>query len=563
VVAPVKPVIAPSPAATPKPEAVKPAVPVPVITPVGSKPAPVVTPVSQVSAPPVAPAKTVIAKTDALPASLAAQLSSLLGPRAGEATSGAHVQAFGSEVASPAVAKPPTEASAEELRQQAARLQEQLSSLLFRDSTQEKAATPVAPPTPVVATPVVPAPITPNIAVPAKPVTHVETEKAPVVLLPAAAETKVAPVLSKQATISLPVEEVKIPSWLAPLARETETAAQTPAAAEANSARAAEESSYESSGELSSGVGGISSQNPEPVLFGGQLLLGGSEATEAQGASSGSKKGLWIGLAAAALLAIAGGAWYGLQPGNFLAASSASTPTAATAPLNTLAGNGAAPKTTVAAAAITPNSATPATNSPATAGRPVGNSAASVPPVETVRTPAPVAAPEPKVLNTVSKSVTSATAVEQPKKQALGNVRLATPNVNRSANSASDEAAPSIDAAETTSAGDPLAGLAVTHGRQPSAPLPIGGDVKAAHLLKSTPPLYPATARSQRISGDVQLDALIDATGNVTTTKVISGPTLLHQAAITAVKQWKYEPAQLDGKPTAMHLTVTVQFRLQ
>jgi protein TonB len=44
--------------------------------------------------------------------------------------------------------------------------------------------------------------------------------------------------------------------------------------------------------------------------------------------------------------------------------------------------------------------------------------------------------------------------------------------------------------------------------------------------------------------------------------KVVSGPTLLQQAATDALKQWKYQPATLDGKPVAMHLTVTIQFRL-
>jgi protein TonB len=70
-------------------------------------------------------------------------------------------------------------------------------------------------------------------------------------------------------------------------------------------------------------------------------------------------------------------------------------------------------------------------------------------------------------------------------------------------------------------------------------------------------------ARSQHISGNVTLDALIDAQGNVTTMKVLSGSPVLHQAALEAVKQWKYSPAQLDGTPTSMHLTVTVQFRIQ
>jgi protein TonB len=45
--------------------------------------------------------------------------------------------------------------------------------------------------------------------------------------------------------------------------------------------------------------------------------------------------------------------------------------------------------------------------------------------------------------------------------------------------------------------------------------------------------------------------------------KVVSGPVLLHQAAMDSLRQWRYEPAMLDGKPVPMHLTVTVQFRLQ
>jgi protein TonB len=56
---------------------------------------------------------------------------------------------------------------------------------------------------------------------------------------------------------------------------------------------------------------------------------------------------------------------------------------------------------------------------------------------------------------------------------------------------------------------------------------------------------------------------LIDANGRVTTMKVISGPALLHQAAMDALSKWKYQPAALDGKPVPMHLTVTLQFRLQ
>jgi TonB family protein len=82
-------------------------------------------------------------------------------------------------------------------------------------------------------------------------------------------------------------------------------------------------------------------------------------------------------------------------------------------------------------------------------------------------------------------------------------------------------------------------------------------------MISSVPPVYSSLARTQHVSGDVKIDALIDVNGRVTAMKVISGPTLLHQAAMDALHQWKYKPATLDGKPVPMHLMVTLQFRLQ
>lgn len=99
----------------------------------------------------------------------------------------------------------------------------------------------------------------------------------------------------------------------------------------------------------------------------------------------------------------------------------------------------------------------------------------------------------------------------------------------------------------------------------PAAPiertLPVGGDVQPARLVRALLPAYPQLAKSNRVAGDVTLDALIDASGNVRDVSVISGPTFLREAAKAALKQWKYEPARLDGQPTAMHLTVTVKFK--
>jgi TonB family protein len=154
------------------------------------------------------------------------------------------------------------------------------------------------------------------------------------------------------------------------------------------------------------------------------------------------------------------------------------------------------------------------------------------------------------------------------KKAARDQFHLARPTMNRPRNGQEDGAeAPSISSGDSNAdAGGLESGLSAGNGKQPAAPdvpLPIGGDVKPAKLIGSVSPVYPMLAKNQHVSGDVRVDALIDANGRVTTMKVISGPALLQQAAMDALRQWKYQPAALDGKPVPMHLTVTLRFRLQ
>jgi periplasmic protein TonB len=175
---------------------------------------------------------------------------------------------------------------------------------------------------------------------------------------------------------------------------------------------------------------------------------------------------------------------------------------------------------------------------------------------------APAPASEVKSSNTTARNTP---APQPPKKPALGEVHLAAPVVSRGAEEQPDSATlPSVDInASSNSAPDALADVATARYPQPSAPLPVGGDVKPAQLIKSVPPTYPPVAKAQHITGAVTIDCLIDASGDVAQLKVVSGPPLLHRAAADAVKQWKYKPAILDGQPTSMHLTVTVQFRAQ
>jgi len=156
------------------------------------------------------------------------------------------------------------------------------------------------------------------------------------------------------------------------------------------------------------------------------------------------------------------------------------------------------------------------------------------------------------------------------KRPSLGNVRLGKPKVNRNARTlVNGDAEPTLEAGdEQLPTGEsPLSGgLLEGNAKQPVAPaepVPVGGDVKPARMISSVSPSYPSLARTQHVAGDVRVDALIGANGRVSAMKVVSGPSLLHQAAMDALRQWKYQPALLDGKPVAMHLTVTIRFRLQ
>jgi len=91
----------------------------------------------------------------------------------------------------------------------------------------------------------------------------------------------------------------------------------------------------------------------------------------------------------------------------------------------------------------------------------------------------------------------------------------------------------------------------------------VGGELKPPRLVSSTLPVYPAVARDAGIEGDVVIDTTIDKTGKVTAMKVVSGPPMLRQAALEALRQWKYEPSKLNGEPVPIQMTVTIRFHHQ
>jgi protein TonB len=101
----------------------------------------------------------------------------------------------------------------------------------------------------------------------------------------------------------------------------------------------------------------------------------------------------------------------------------------------------------------------------------------------------------------------------------------------------------------------------------PPSPLRIGGNVTAPTLLTAVKPQYPAAARAQGIQGFVQLLGVVDTTGQVVSLQPDpshgSGNFFLVQAAMEAVRQWRYRPAMLNGQPIEFPTTITVNFTFQ
>lgn len=81
-------------------------------------------------------------------------------------------------------------------------------------------------------------------------------------------------------------------------------------------------------------------------------------------------------------------------------------------------------------------------------------------------------------------------------------------------------------------------------------------------VLRRVEPDYPAAARRQQIQGPVVLDVRAGRDGSIQGVKLVSGPPLLADAAITAVKQWRFKPLVVNGQPVEMQTTITLNFRL-
>ncbi len=128
-----------------------------------------------------------------------------------------------------------------------------------------------------------------------------------------------------------------------------------------------------------------------------------------------------------------------------------------------------------------------------------------------------------------------------------------------------DTAAPNVIAMATPGSNAPPLDLGNGTSNGPAPVLQtlnISQGVSQGLLIKKVQPIYPRNALTMHIEGGVDLMATISTTGNITAVKVISGDPQLTRAATDAVKQWKYKPYLLDGKPVEIQTEVSVTFRL-
>jgi TonB family protein len=254
-------------------------------------------------------------------------------------------------------------------------------------------------------------------------------------------------------------------------------------------------------------------------------------------------------------------------------------------------------------ASVTPDSGAPAAESPAPAetrpngtssehGRSTLNSAApanstvgehansngsaskasiEAPRVETPREPS---ASQPPANDATAIADTPNTTQQQPKSSVTADMVAsnlsAHPITMQRASDGTSESAPTIDpsAANGSSASEPTISISTNVPNlaapeaKPEEPIRVGGQIKEPKLLNFRQPIYPLAAKTAHLEGDVVIETQLDKSGNVVGTKVVSGPAMLRESAIDALRHWKYAPSVLDGQPVAVQIVVTIKFRL-
>jgi len=90
----------------------------------------------------------------------------------------------------------------------------------------------------------------------------------------------------------------------------------------------------------------------------------------------------------------------------------------------------------------------------------------------------------------------------------------------------------------------------------------VGGSVREPKRVVVVQPIYPELAMLAKLQGVVIIEATVNERGRVVNANVLQGAPMLTDAALEAVKKWVYTPTLVNGVPTPIIMTVTVNFRL-
>lgn len=90
----------------------------------------------------------------------------------------------------------------------------------------------------------------------------------------------------------------------------------------------------------------------------------------------------------------------------------------------------------------------------------------------------------------------------------------------------------------------------------------ISSGVSAGMLIAPIRPIYPEIARVARVEGTVVVEATISLTGTIESLHVVSGPAMLRTAALDAIRTARYQPYRLNGSPTEVQTTISVNFHM-
>ena len=94
---------------------------------------------------------------------------------------------------------------------------------------------------------------------------------------------------------------------------------------------------------------------------------------------------------------------------------------------------------------------------------------------------------------------------------------------------------------------------------QPQAHVPA--DVMEKLVTHRVDPDYPAAARPAKLQGVIVLDVVVGEDGSVLNVRAQNGPDVLAQAAMDALRWWRFEPYRIDGRPVVVETTVAVEFK--